>query len=39
VIVGWDVEALALGFGVSIAAIAVAMVLSNIALKKRMTRT
>jgi ABC-2 type transport system permease protein len=39
VIVGWDAEALALGFGVSIAAIAVAMVLANIALKKRLTRT
>jgi ABC-2 type transport system permease protein len=39
VIEGWNVQALALGFAVSIGAIAVAMGLASIALRKRMTRT
>jgi ABC-2 type transport system permease protein len=39
VIVGWDAEALVLGFGMSLGLVAVAMFLSSIALKKRMTRT
>jgi ABC-2 type transport system permease protein len=39
VIEGWNVEALALGFAVSIGAVAVAMGLAGVALRKRMTRT
>jgi hypothetical protein len=39
VIEGWNVQALALGFTVSIGAVAVAMGLAGIALRKRMTRT
>jgi ABC-2 type transport system permease protein len=39
VIEGWNMQALALGFGVSIGAIALAMGLASIALRKRMTRT
>jgi ABC-2 type transport system permease protein len=39
VIEGWNAEALALGFAVSIGAVAVAMGLASVALRKRMTRT
>ena len=39
VIQGWNAEALALGFGMSLGVVAVAMLLSSFALKKRMTRT
>ena len=39
VIEGWNMQALALGFAVSIGAVAVAMGLASIALRKRMTRT
>ena len=39
VIEGWNAEALALGFGVSFGAVALATGLANIALRKRMTRT
>jgi ABC-2 type transport system permease protein len=39
VIQGWNAEALALGFGMSLGLVAVAMLLSSFALKKRMTRT
>jgi ABC-2 type transport system permease protein len=39
VIEGWNAEALVLGFGVSIGAVAVSMGLASVALRKRMTRT
>jgi len=39
VIEGWNAQALALGFGVSFGAVALATGLANIALRKRMTRT
>jgi ABC-2 type transport system permease protein len=39
VIEGWNAEALALGFAVSIGAVVVAMGLASVALRKRMTRT
>jgi ABC-2 type transport system permease protein len=39
IIEGWNGEALALGFGVSLGAVAGAMALASIALRKRMTRT
>jgi len=39
VIEGWNAEALALGFGVSLGLVLIAMLLSGVALRKRMTRT
>jgi len=39
VIVGWDAEALALGFGIALTITVVAIVLASWALTKRMTRT
>jgi ABC-2 type transport system permease protein len=39
IIVGWDAEALALGFGVAIAIFAVGLVGSTIALRERLVRT
>ena len=39
IIQGWNAEALLLGFGMSLGLVAVAMLLSSFALKKRMTRT
>ncbi len=39
VIAGWDLETLAIGFGVALAAIAVALVISARAFQARMTRT
>jgi ABC-2 type transport system permease protein len=39
IIVGWDVEALALGFGVAALIAVVSLVFSSFALRKRLTRT
>ena len=39
VIVGWDAEALAIGFGIALTAIAVALSISSRAFRARMTRT
>jgi ABC-2 type transport system permease protein len=39
VIQGWNAEALALGFGMSLGLVAIAMLLSSVALRKRLTRT
>jgi len=39
IIQGWNVEALALGFGVAISAVTIAMSLSALELRKRMART
>ena len=39
IIVGWDGEALALGFGVAVAVAAVSIVLASWALRERLTRT
>ena len=39
IIVGWDPQALALGFGFAILAVGLAMALAGLELRKRMTRT